>query len=92
MKEATKKEERKKKREREIVVHICVARVKHTWMVKTARMNESIATKNTRNGRDKFQVLKSMASGGRFINGVGLLEIKITVGVSPVRVHAVDHR
>lgn len=61
-------------------------------MVKTARMNESIATKNIRNGRDKFQVLKPMASGGRFINGVGLLEIKITVGVSPVRVHAVDHR
>lgn len=33
MKEMVKKEERKKKREKEIVVHICVARVKHTSMV-----------------------------------------------------------
>lgn len=55
-------------------------------MVERPRIGATTTTKNTRNRLDKSRGdPRSVGSGGRFINGLGLPEIKIIVGVRGVQ-------
>lgn len=64
--------------------HMCSTRKAHVDGLTGTHERRVTRTKNTRNGRDKSRTPVPMVSGGRFINGVGLLEIKIIVGVHRV--------